>query len=389
MAKKIKAKSEDNPLTLHKATGQWCKKVRGKIIYFGKDLDAALVRWATEKDRLVAGLPVMRHDTRPTIEELGNVYNADCLNRILEGSMTQRTLDEAKKSINRFIEIVGKNVRPDDLRPLDFSNVKAKLFEPVQRTTEIRGGIKGISVERRSPITVAGDVRRIRAFLNWCADSELISPPRWAKKFQAITAKQSRSARSEAGRKLIAPEDILAILEKASSGLKPMILLGINAGMGASDLAAMTLKDLPAMKGEVWIDTYRGKTGAPRRFVLWPETRDAIATWLKNRPEPYKDAKDRVFLTRDGVAWVRENTDAIAKAFGLARKAAGINSGTFYDLRRAFQTIGSQTKEYRACSYVMGHVVEETDMSGRYTVQIPDEQIRTVCNHVRKWLFSK
>ena len=40
------------PLTLHR-TSQWCKKVRGKLLYFGKDEKAALNRWLDEKDELL------------------------------------------------------------------------------------------------------------------------------------------------------------------------------------------------------------------------------------------------------------------------------------------------------------------------------------------------
>jgi len=45
----------DFPLTLHQATGQWCKKIKGKIYYFGKDPDAALKKYLDERDDLQAG----------------------------------------------------------------------------------------------------------------------------------------------------------------------------------------------------------------------------------------------------------------------------------------------------------------------------------------------
>lgn len=383
----MKKKPADCPLFQH-ANGQWAKKVLGKLHYFGKDLDEALGRWADERDYLLAGKPVKRNDTRPTLVELGNLYADKCKARILDGEMVQRSFDESKKTIDKMISLLGENCRPEDLDALDFSKLKQSLFEPIERTKAIRGGVKGISVERRSPVTVAGDVRRVRAFLNWCSDTNLIAPCRWAKEFQPITAKQSRKSRVQSSRKLLAPADVRSIIDSASVGLKPLILLGINAGLGAADLANWTMEDLPNLKGDVWIDTSRGKTEAPRRFVLWPQTRDAIVAWLAVRPEPFPEARDRVFVTKEGVAWVRGETDAVSKAFLKTRKDAGVKRGTFYDLRRAFQTIGAQTKEYRACSFIMGHVVEERDMSGRYTVDIPDKTIKKVCDHVRKWLFG-
>jgi hypothetical protein len=45
----------DYPLSYHKGSGQWCKKVRGKVHYFGTDSTAALDKWLAEKDYLLAG----------------------------------------------------------------------------------------------------------------------------------------------------------------------------------------------------------------------------------------------------------------------------------------------------------------------------------------------
>jgi hypothetical protein len=41
---------KDCPLFAH-ATGRWAKKIRGRLVYFGKrdDLDGALTRWAEQK----------------------------------------------------------------------------------------------------------------------------------------------------------------------------------------------------------------------------------------------------------------------------------------------------------------------------------------------------
>lgn len=36
----------------------------------------------------------------------------------------------------------------------------------------------------------------------------------------------------------------------------------------------------------------------------------------------------------------------------------------------------------------VGHTVSQKDMSGRYTVAIPDKALRKVCDHVRAWLFG-
>lgn len=44
-----KKPKNEGPLYLHQ-NGQWAKKVRGKRLYFGTDKNAALKKWADEKD---------------------------------------------------------------------------------------------------------------------------------------------------------------------------------------------------------------------------------------------------------------------------------------------------------------------------------------------------
>ena len=50
-------KPKDFPLSVHKGTGYWCKKVRGRVYYFGRVADdpdgaAALEEWESQKDDL-------------------------------------------------------------------------------------------------------------------------------------------------------------------------------------------------------------------------------------------------------------------------------------------------------------------------------------------------
>ncbi len=175
--------------------------------------------------------------------------------------------------------------------------------------------------------------------------------------------------------------------------MKPLILLGINAGIGNKDLSLFKLEKLPAMRGEVWIDYPRNKTEAERRFCLWPETRDSIAEYLDKRPGPAGTANHCIaFLTKQGNAWVRgegnDRSDAIGQAFKRARNDAGIGRGSFYDLRRTFQTVANETGDFQASRLVMGHSDQASDMTARYTQHISDDRIRIVISHVRSWLFE-
>ena len=52
--KSRKTRSDKFPLTLH-STGQFCKKIRGKIYYFGADKKLALKRYLEQAALLHAG----------------------------------------------------------------------------------------------------------------------------------------------------------------------------------------------------------------------------------------------------------------------------------------------------------------------------------------------
>lgn len=356
-------------------------------MYFGRDKEAALKRWADEKDYLLAGRPVPRQDGKPTLVELANLYAAGCTKRVYAGELSQQTLDEYTKSIKRLIEIRGKGEKPDYWSPLDYAAIKDALFAPIKRTVAIRGGIKGSQVERRSSVTVDGDIRVIKAFLNWAADCELINPPRFGKEFSQTSRKTLRKLRSETGRRDIPADSLRTIIGKASPHFKPIVLLAINGGIGAKDIAHMRLDQYA--RGNEWLNLPRLKTGTDRRIWLWPETSAAIDAYLKRRMTPYgKEYADRLFVTKYRQPWVRGTHDGIGKLFAILREECKIDRGTFYDLRRTFQTIGDETKDYPTVKFVMGHVADSNDMSANYRQHIPDESIRAVCEYVRKWLFG-
>ena len=57
---KLKKPHEDFPLGIHRGTGYWCKKVSGKVWYFGKISDdpkgkTALELWLDQRDDILAG----------------------------------------------------------------------------------------------------------------------------------------------------------------------------------------------------------------------------------------------------------------------------------------------------------------------------------------------
>ena len=72
---KIKTRSDKFPLTLHK-TGQFCKKINGKLYYFGTDKQTALQRYLEQAAYLHAGKAPMHRPSqdRLSIKILCNLY---------------------------------------------------------------------------------------------------------------------------------------------------------------------------------------------------------------------------------------------------------------------------------------------------------------------------
>lgn len=380
-----KKRAVECPLKLH-GNGQWYKKFKGKMHYFGTDRDTALSRWEKEGEFVLAGLPIPRTDGAPSVVELGNLFVDSCKKRLKDGDIGQRSIEDYERTIKRMIAIVGQHCRPQHMAPADFASLRERLHEPTPRTKAIQGGLKGRTVDRLSPTTVTGDIRRIRTFLRWCSDTELIPPARFGREFKIASASVVRKIRAKQGPQDLTADEIKSVLAKASRQLKPLVLLGINSAMGNLDIAQMTFGDVALDVPEVWVDLPRNKTGFPRRFVLWPETVVAIKSYLAKRANPAgRSNTDKLFLTRTGLQW---STDSLSGAFRKARENAGVERGNFYDLRRTFQTQAESTLDFPAISHIMGHAPKSGDMASRYRQRIDDDRIRKVCSHVRDWLFS-
>ncbi len=383
------------PLYLH-AAGQWCKTINGRKVYFGKDKAAALKRYNAEKDQLHRR-PVRQARGSTTLSELGNVYADYLRKRVEQGKLKERSRIESIKTIRKLIDLLGKDDLPAEWTAFDFDTIVEHLYKPVPRTTEIRGGIRGIQVERRSRTTVDGDIRRIKAFLNWCAADgrELIPRPKYGESMKQMSAaenrqvKQSRQSKKSSRRKvLVTPEEMRTIVDACSVWFRPIVLLGINAGMSNSDAGQMRADHI---KGE-WLVYPRRKTNVEREAWLWPETRAAIKEFQKVRQQPFGKAYvDVLFHTKYREPWHRDNGeqrhDAVTKAF--SKLADSLDLGIrFYDLRRQFQTIGEETGDVVATKYVMGHSPATSDMSAGYRESVSDERINRVCEHVRDWYLG-
>jgi hypothetical protein len=80
------------PLTVH-PNGQWCKKIRGKVHFFGvwSDPDAALANYLRVAADLHAGRePASVSSREVTVKEMGNAFLASQRERVSTGQIGGR-----------------------------------------------------------------------------------------------------------------------------------------------------------------------------------------------------------------------------------------------------------------------------------------------------------
>ena len=253
---------------------------------------------------------------------------------------------------------------------------------------------KGLSISSRGM-----RMQQVRTVFKFAYDEGLIDRPiRFGLAFKAPSAKtrqKTTASRKEA--RILAAEQVRSMIDAASVYMRAMIYLGINAGFGNNDCATLTFSALDLDGG--WHNHPRPKTGIPRRCKLWPETIEAIRAAIAKRRKPADAAyADLVFITQHGEPWVRwakrkvydasksSWTDSVSLMARILFRKLGINGGaSFYSLRRMTETIGGGCKDQVAVDAVMGH--SRGDMASVYRLEIGDDRLEAVADHIHAWLW--
>jgi integrase len=359
------------PLTAHPA-GYWCKKIRGKIHYFGpwSDPDGALNKYLEQKDALHAGRKPREATEGTTVKQLVNGFLNSKEVLVDSGELSPRTWTEYKAMADELVAHLGKARLVADLDPDDFAALRNKL------------------AKKWGPHRLKKAIQYIRCIFKYAYESELIDRPvRYGPGFKRPSMKVLRLHRAKQGQKLFTGEEVRKLLGAAGTPMRAMILLGINCGFGNADCGTLPLLALDLQSG--WIDYPRPKTGIPRRCPLWPETIEAIKEVLAKRPEPKKEEHtELVFVTKYGLPWGKDIADSpVTKEMRKLLDSLGINGHrNFYTLRHTFRTVADGAKDQPAADYIMGHEVPH--MSSVYRETISDERLKAVTDQVRGWLFG-
>ncbi len=360
------------PLFAH-SNGQWAKKIRGRLHYFGpwNDPDGALQRYLAERDDLHAGRTARIQRDGLTVGALCNSFLTSRQRKLDAGELRYRTWSDYYRTCEGLVKTFGRDCLVDDLAAEDFSVLRAKV------------------ARRRGAVALGNEVQRVRTIFKYAYDAGLIERPvRFGPDFVKPSRRVIRLAKRSRPVRMFEAAEIRQLLEAAPAKLRAMILLGINCGWGNTDVAELPITALALGKGMA--DYPRPKTGIPRQSPLWPETIQAIRIVLAERKAPREEADSALlFITLHGNRYVAgKATDGIGLEFGKLLRRQGLYrlGRNFYSLRHTFRTIADEVGDRPAIDLIMGHENAD-DIATGYRHGISDERLRRVTDHVRAWLW--
>jgi integrase len=335
------------------------------------------------------------------MRELANHYLTAKQRKLEAGELKLWSFNTIYRAVGRLIEHFGAERMVDDISPDEFGKLRSWLAKDC------------------GPLYLADQIQKTRSMFKFGYEAGLIqNPVRFGPEFVKPPRKVVRLARRNNGERLFSAKEVHAMLKQASPSLKAMILLGINCGMGNTDVAQLPMDALDLKRG--FIRYPRPKTGIDRRAPLWPETVKALKTAIKVRPAPkHDDHGDLVFITRFGNPWIQVTapikrrclkcesifsepegaaprcptcrvvlphratrasmTDSVANEFEKILDAVGIErpGRGFYWLRHTFRTVADAVGDRPAIDKIMGHE-DASDMRNAYVEKIDDGRLRKV-----------
>ena len=249
------------PLTAH-PNGQWCKKIRGRVHFFGvwSDPDAALAHYLRVAGDLHAGRqPASVAGPELTVKEVGNAFLASQMERVSSGQIGLRWFEDCRRVVRHFAKHMGVSRPASTLSASDFQRYRRLLV------TEGLSGTRGLGV-----FALTRAIVTVRAMFKWAADTELLEhTPRWGKGFVKPSVVEFRRSRAKHergnGNKIFNSEQVRSLIEAAGPALKTAILLGLNGGFGNSDCSALPIAAVD-LKAAI---TRRRNSSTSQRRLRW------------------------------------------------------------------------------------------------------------------------
>ena len=379
-----KRKHPNYPLTPH-PSGQWAKKVRGKLYYFGRlsEPDEALTLWLEEKDYLLAGLePPTYTGGGLTVGELCEQHSNDIEDRISRGELSVNTRGNYQP-VRKLLYGSGlRNVQVDTLTPEHFITVQQWLVESnynLNSRRKLISSMKGL-------FKWGKEMGLYEKAIHY--GPRLTSPPQ-----HAIEAEQEELGTI----RFFNREILLEATKVATPKMKAIILLGINCAFYPSDIASIAYGHLHLDAPIPYHDFRRVKTRQRRMAALWPETVDAINEYLAFHRPP-NDSRI-IFLSKLKKPYTKTSFGQLTLAFNkllerVGDRQKGVSIGS---LRHTYGTVMDLVNDTQMVDLTMGHVAGTVRGRAGKSLQrriysqfnINElKRLKAVADVVHDWLFD-
>jgi hypothetical protein len=128
MKRTRRTRSDKFPLTLH-PTGQYCKKIRGKLYYFGGDKKPALERYLDQATYLHGGRNLMKKapNGNMILKELCDLYLQYQQSKVMASDLTAKHHNDQISSLNKLASFLGQSRTIKSISTLDLQRYKRKL----------------------------------------------------------------------------------------------------------------------------------------------------------------------------------------------------------------------------------------------------------------------
>lgn len=355
------------PLYSH-ASGRWAKKIKQRTHFFGPwdDWQGALEKYEHDVHALQRGRkpkPMGIDDQAVTVEFLVNSFLAHREALVDSGELQRQTWLDYKTIGAELIEQLGRYTDIEQLTPTDFADLRKHYS-------------KG-----KALVTLKNSITRAMAIFNFAHKQRLIKHPvdtgESFSKPKKVALKREKLANAS---RSFTIEELQTLYHAANKQMRCFILLGLNGGLGNSDVGQLEHKHVQ----DGWIDFPRPKTLVDRRFPLWKETIQAIEETRQTKREDLPS----LFLTKYGLVWFKDNgDDPISKEFRKLCIECGIHKQGrgFYALRHQFRSIARGCRDREAVDYVMGHT-DGTVAEHYMEWGIEDDRLQAVVDHVYQWV---
>jgi len=356
-----KIRSDKFPLTLH-TTGQYCKKIQGKMYYFGSDKKQALERYLDQATYLHGGRNLIQKASsgNMTLKELCTLYLQYQQSKVKANDLSAKHHNDQISSLRKCVSFLGHDRKIKNISTLDLQRYKRKL-----------------QGDYRSVCRLNLHISIMKAMFHWARKNDILEN---IPNIDAI----SRGKVVYQEKFTFSSEHINKLLSVADIKMRAMIWLGLNCGFGCTDCAQLKWRDLDFANNRVRLA--RNKTGIPRNLPLWPETIQALKKMSKSG--------ELVFYTSKGHPWIRTLiiadvngqvkyavVNSITPKFSKLLKKAKIQApkGTgFYTLRRTAATVAARSGDPFAVQRLLGHA--DLQMATRYVQDVSAQTDRVIEN---------